>query len=80
MATAEFAGKTVELDADGNLVNLADWDQDIAKAIAVEEGVGDFGVGHERSLSEPWRLGMAGGIRCRLKFRTHSLLPTAYSL
>jgi len=42
VATAEFAGKTVELDADGNLVHLADWSEDVARAIAVEEGIGEL--------------------------------------
>jgi len=39
MATKEYAGKMLELDADGNLKNLNDWNEDIAKAIASEEGI-----------------------------------------
>lgn len=39
MATKEYAGKTLELDADGNLVNRNDWDENVAKAIAAEEGI-----------------------------------------
>ena len=39
MATKEFAGKTIELDADGNLSNTNDWDENVAKAIAIEEGI-----------------------------------------
>ena len=31
-------GKTLAIDADGNLVNLSDWNEDIAKELAKEEG------------------------------------------
>ena len=51
MATAEFAGKTVELDADGNLVNLADWNEDVAKAIAAEEGIGELTDDHWKVIT-----------------------------
>lgn len=39
MAAKEYAGKMVELDADGNLINKADWNEDVAKAIAIEEEI-----------------------------------------
>ena len=39
MRTIEIAGKTLELDADGNLSNLADWDEEIAREIAKLEGI-----------------------------------------
>lgn len=39
MAAKEYAGKMIELDADGNLANLNDWNEEIAKALAVEEGI-----------------------------------------
>ena len=35
----EVNGKTYETDEEGYLVNLADWDKDIAAAIAVEEKI-----------------------------------------
>ncbi len=35
----EINGKTIETDANGYLVNYADWNEDVAKEIAVEEGV-----------------------------------------
>jgi len=35
----EVAGKTFEVDEEGYLVNLADWDEEIAKYLAVEEKV-----------------------------------------
>lgn len=34
MATMEFQGKSIELDDDGYLVNLADWTPDMAQALA----------------------------------------------
>lgn len=39
MATKQLAGKTIEIDADGHLANQADWDQNLAMAIAREEGI-----------------------------------------
>lgn len=36
MATKEIAGKVIELDADGNLAQMDDWSEDIAKALAEE--------------------------------------------
>jgi tRNA 2-thiouridine synthesizing protein E len=35
----EVNGKTIETDDNGNLVNYADWDQDVAKVLAADEGV-----------------------------------------
>jgi tRNA 2-thiouridine synthesizing protein E len=39
MATTTYAGKTVELDADGNLAKASDWSEAIALEIAKEEGI-----------------------------------------
>ena len=39
MATKEFGGKVVELDADGHLAKLNDWNEALAGAIALEEGI-----------------------------------------
>ncbi len=39
MAAKEYAGKMIELDTDGNLANLTDWNEEIAKALAPEEGI-----------------------------------------
>jgi TusE/DsrC/DsvC family sulfur relay protein len=41
-ATIEILGKSLAVDADGNLVNLEDWNKDIAKEIAKEEGIADL--------------------------------------
>ena len=39
METLEIAGKTLEIDEDGHLKNLSDWNEDIAKEIAKAEGI-----------------------------------------
>jgi len=39
METVEILGTTVELDKDGNLKNLFDWNEEIAKELAKEEGI-----------------------------------------
>ncbi len=39
MGTITLAGKTLAVDADGHLVNLGDWDKDLANALAREEGI-----------------------------------------
>lgn len=42
MSTVTLAGKTLELDADGNLKNRNDWNEQIAQALAAEEGIGEL--------------------------------------
>jgi len=39
MATIELLSKQLEIDEDGNLKNLADWDKEIAMELAKQEGV-----------------------------------------
>lgn len=39
MNTIEIAGRTLELDADGNLANLSDWTEEIAVELANLEGI-----------------------------------------
>ena len=39
METAILAGKTLPLDADGNLANRNNWNEEIAKEIAAIEGI-----------------------------------------
>lgn len=43
-AAAEIVilGKTLAIDADGNLVNLSDWNEEIAKELAKEEGIDEL--------------------------------------
>ena len=51
MATAEYAGKTIELDADEHLANVSDWNEDIAKAIAEEVGVFELSEDHWKVIN-----------------------------
>lgn len=39
VAEKVILGKTLAIDADGNLVNLSDWNEDIANELAKEEGI-----------------------------------------
>jgi tRNA 2-thiouridine synthesizing protein E len=39
MESVELAGKTLELDADGHLKNIADWDKEVAIEFAKLEGI-----------------------------------------
>ncbi len=46
MPTKTIAGKTVEVDAEGFLVNPDDWNEDIAKELAKEEGINELTETH----------------------------------
>ena len=46
MATMSFAGKTLELDADGNLANRSDWSEDLARELAAEDGIAELTPQH----------------------------------
>lgn len=35
----EVNGKTIELDGNGNLVNTADWSEDVARALAAQDNI-----------------------------------------
>ena len=39
MATKEYAGKSVKVTEDGYLIDPSQWTQEIAQAIAAEEGI-----------------------------------------
>ncbi len=39
MSTIELLGRQIEVDSDGNLKNLNDWNEDIASEIARLEGI-----------------------------------------
>ncbi len=39
MPTREILGKMIEFDDDGHLKNLSDWNEDIARELAKEEGI-----------------------------------------
>lgn len=38
-SSIEILGKTLSIDPDGNLVNIDDWNEEIAKEFAKEEGI-----------------------------------------
>ncbi len=42
MGSLEIIGKQLELDADGNLKNMTDWNEEIAIELAKVEGIGDL--------------------------------------
>lgn len=39
METVEILGTKIELDEDGYLINLSDWNEEIAKELANQEGI-----------------------------------------
>ena len=43
MAQKFFGKKNIEVDRDGFLGNLEDWDEDVARAMAKEEGLDELG-------------------------------------
>ncbi|HUY81852.1 MAG TPA: TusE/DsrC/DsvC family sulfur relay protein [Acidobacteriaceae bacterium] len=46
MATVTLLGKTIELDADGNLANRSDWNEDLARELAAQEGIPELTPQH----------------------------------
>jgi tRNA 2-thiouridine synthesizing protein E len=46
IATIEISGKSLGVDADGNLVNMGDWNEEIASEIAKMEGIEYLGEKH----------------------------------
>ncbi len=46
MATVELLGKTIQLDEDGHLANPEDWNEEIAKEIAKQEGIEELTEKH----------------------------------
>ena len=46
MGSLEFRGKQLELDADGNLKNMTDWNEEIAIELAKVEGIGELTERH----------------------------------
>jgi TusE/DsrC/DsvC family sulfur relay protein len=46
METVILAGKTLALDADGNLANRNEWNEDVAREIAAIEGIADLTPQH----------------------------------
>jgi tRNA 2-thiouridine synthesizing protein E len=46
METLTLAGKTLAVDADGNLANRGDWNEDIAREFAALEGIPELNARH----------------------------------
>ena len=46
METVEIAGRKLELDADGHLKNLNDWDKEVAQEFAKLEGLQELNERH----------------------------------
>ena len=46
METVELLGKQLDLDEDGNLKNLADWNEEIAVELAKQEGIEELSDRH----------------------------------
>ncbi|MBQ2837123.1 MAG: TusE/DsrC/DsvC family sulfur relay protein [Peptococcaceae bacterium] len=51
MANIEVNGQAVELDEDGFLVVLDQWNEDVAKYLAKEEGVEDLNEDHWKIIN-----------------------------
>jgi tRNA 2-thiouridine synthesizing protein E len=46
VATLEILGKTLLLDKDGHLASAGEWNEEIARELAVREGVGELTAQH----------------------------------
>lgn len=46
MAIRTINNKAVDFDAEGFMTNFKDWDLEIAKVLAAEEGIANFGERH----------------------------------
>lgn len=51
MSTRELAGKPIEFDEEGFMVNPSDWTEDIAQILAQEEGIGALEEGHWKVIN-----------------------------
>ena len=51
MPVKEIAGVQVDLDDDGFMTNPDQWNEDIAKVIAVEEGIKELTEGHMKVVN-----------------------------
>ena len=51
MATKEINGKSIELDSDGYLADLSQWDEELAKALAREVDIDGLSDGHWKVIN-----------------------------
>jgi TusE/DsrC/DsvC family sulfur relay protein len=46
MATIELQGRIIEVDSDGHMANRNDWDESLAKELAILEGINELNERH----------------------------------
>ena len=51
VSVKEILGRSLAIDADGNLVNIADWNEEIAKELAKEEGINELSEKHWKVIN-----------------------------
>ena len=51
MPVIEVNGKSVELDEDGFIVNLEEWNEDVARYLAKEEGIDELSKDHWKLIN-----------------------------
>lgn len=51
MPVIEVNGKSVELDEDGFIVNLEEWNEDVARFLAKEEGIDELNEDHWKLIN-----------------------------
>ena len=51
MDTLTIAGKTLNLDADGNLADRNEWNEDVARELAAQEGIAELTPDHWKVLN-----------------------------
>ena len=51
MPTVNLAGKDIEVDEDGFVQNPEDWDEEIAAAMAVDEGISELTDEHWKMIN-----------------------------
>ena len=51
MPVIEVNGKSVELDEDGFIVNLDEWNEDVARYLAKEEGIDELTEDHWKLIN-----------------------------
>lgn len=60
MPTREIAGKSVEVNDEGYMIDPTQWDKDVARAMATEEGLADLTEAHWKVID--WARETAKGL------------------
>jgi len=63
MATKTLGGRTVEVDEQGYLKNAADWNEELAKALAADIGISEMTEGHWKVSKQTCSLLFLGSTR-----------------